>query len=328
MLASMHCKTTMPLSIAITALAGCASGPDNAPLATEAGSPRPQAVAISAPEATSLLGEPLYAPELDDQTRQEREANLEEARRVWVADHENEQAIIWLGRRLAYLGRYNEAIAVYTDGLAMHPESYRLLRHRGHRYITLRRFPEAVADLERAAALMSGMPDEVEADGLPNPLNTPRSTTQTNVYYHLGLAKYLQGDFTAARFAYRRCLEVSRNDDMSTAASYWLFLSRWRSGDTSRAADVLEPIVENMDIIENFAYHDLLLLFRGARTMEQVTGGENAIDDATRAYGIAVWHLINARDDEANAEFRRIIAGPMWPAFGHIAAEAELARAN
>ena len=302
---------------------GCTAPVGTGPLAMD---PSPPAVAISAPEATSLLGEPLHRPALDPETRRKREADLADARSAYDSDPEDEEAIIWLGRRLAYLGRYREAVEVFSEGLAVHPDSYKLLRHRGHRSITLRRLAEAVSDLERAADLISGVPDEVEPDGMPNAQNIPRSSSHTNIYYHLGLAKYLQGNFTAARMAYRRCLEQATNDDMRVAAAYWLYLARRRTGDEIRAAEVLEAITGQMDVIENFGYHELLLLFKGERTAEQVLGGSDDIDDATRAYGVAAWHLLNGRDAEARSLLSRIVAGPMWPAFGHIGAEAELAR--
>jgi hypothetical protein len=62
-----------------------------------------------------------------------------------------------------------------------------------------------------------------------------------------------------------------------------------------------------------------------------VTGEEDsalgpAIDNATVGYGVGAWHWLNDRPDEAQAIWRRVLAGPGWPAFGFIAAEAEIAR--
>jgi tetratricopeptide (TPR) repeat protein len=59
---------------------------------------------------------------------------------------------IWLGRRLAYLGRYRDAIDALTKGIAKHPTEARLYRHRGHRHITIRKFALAIADGDRAKA--------------------------------------------------------------------------------------------------------------------------------------------------------------------------------
>jgi len=47
------------------------------------------------------------------------------------------------------LGRFREAIAVYSIGIDGHPEDSRLYRHRGHRFISIRLF-------ERAVELMAG----------------------------------------------------------------------------------------------------------------------------------------------------------------------------
>ena len=43
--------------------------------------------------------------------------------------------------------------------------------------------------------LVAAKPDEVEPDGAPNARGIPRSTLQSNIWYHLGLAQYLAGDF-------------------------------------------------------------------------------------------------------------------------------------
>ena len=67
------------------------------------------------------------------------------------------------------------------------------------------------------------------------------------------------------------------------------------------------------------------LLNRATSTNE--SADEGSIDDATLGYGIAAWHLVNDEADQALEMCRRIVDGPAWPAFGHIAAEAELARA-
>ncbi len=67
----------------------------------------------AAPEATSLLGEPLYAPRLDARTEAARRRDLAEAKSRLQQDPADEVAWVWVGRRLAYLGRYRESIAFY-----------------------------------------------------------------------------------------------------------------------------------------------------------------------------------------------------------------------
>ena len=132
---------------------------------------------------TSLTGKKLYTLPVSDKLIE----NYDQARRNFTADPDEENTI-WLGRRLAYLYHYQQAIDVYTEGLKRFPDSYKLYRHRGHRYITLRKFPQAIADFQKAAALIEGVPLEVEPDGAPNPAGIPTSNTQFNIWYHLGLA--------------------------------------------------------------------------------------------------------------------------------------------
>src|SRR5687767_2794577 len=82
-----------------------------------------------------------------------KEAQLAQARLELERDPSSEEKLIWVGRRLAYLERFDEAQAVYGRGLEQHPDSFRILRHRGHRWITLRAFDKAVDDLTRAWTL-------------------------------------------------------------------------------------------------------------------------------------------------------------------------------
>src|SRR5262245_50177770 len=128
------------------------------------------------PEARSLLGRPLFAPAIPDERRQRLEKNLAQAEQEARARPDDADALIWLGRRTAYLGRFREAIAVFTRGLEKHPRDPRFLRHRGHRYVSVRELDKAVADLERAGDLLRWRPDEVEPDGEPNALGIPTST--------------------------------------------------------------------------------------------------------------------------------------------------------
>lgn len=274
----------------------------------------------------SLLGQPLVAPALAPEDAARLEAQLAEARAAWAQDPGDADALIWLGRRTAYLGRHREAIAIFTDGIARHPGDARMLRHRGHRYLTVREIDRAVADLERAATLIAGRPDEVEPDGLPNARNVPTGTLHSNVWYHLALAYYLQGDFSRAADAWQQARDAVGNADNVVAASHWLYLSLRRAGRPGDAAAVLRQVTADLDVIENAEYHQLLLMYKGERTPAALlaAAGDGAGGSAMR-YGVGAWHLVNGRRDEAAALWESILAGPDWPSFGYLAAEAEVA---
>lgn len=286
-------------------------------------------VTAQTPEATSLSGKPLISLPPAGETKARLEADLAKAQADFDNDPASADAAIWLGRRLAYLGRFRDAIETYTKGIAKHPEEPRLYRHRGHRYITIRKFDLAVADLTKASQLIAGKPDEIEPDGAPNPKGIPRSTLQSNIWYHLGLAHYLKGQFDRALEAYRSGMRVSRvNDDMLVATSDWLYMTlrRLKRDDEARAA--LEPIKAQMDVIENMAYHARLLMYKGQRTPESVLN-LNTADDvqiATQGYGVGNWYLVNGDRAKAKEIFDRVLAGRAWTAFGFIAAEADTQR--
>ena len=304
---------------AVIGLAACGGPASDAPLPDET-------APGAALEATSLLGEPLYPPAPAAEASARMLEQLAEARASYLRAPDDADAIIWLGRRTAYLGRYREAIDIYTDGIRTHPEDARLYRHRGHRYITVREFDNAIADLERAATLAAGQPDQVEPDGQPNARGIPTSTLHSNIHYHLALARYLTADYAGAADAWARARAAVDNPDNLVAASHWLYLSLRRAGlDGSEA--VLEPIAADLDVIENASYHQLLLMYKGARTPEELldAAGEGASASAL-LYGVSAWYLLEGRTAEAAALWKRLVAQPDWPSFGHIAAEAELAR--
>ena len=281
------------------------------------------------PEATSLFGKPLLSAPPTGETKIRLEADLAKAQADDDRDPASADAAIWLGRRLSYLGRYRDAIDAFTKGIAKHPADARLYRHRGHRYITVRKFALAIADLKKASQLVAGTKDEVEPDGAPNKAGIPRSTLQSNIWYHLGLAQYLSGDFTGALASYREGMKVSRvNDDMLVATSDWLYMTLRRLKRDTEARQMLEPIREQMDVLENGAYHARLLMYKGLRTPESVLN-LNTADDiqiATQGYGVGNWYLVNGDRARAKDMFDRVLAGKATTAFGFIAAEADVKR--
>jgi tetratricopeptide (TPR) repeat protein len=278
------------------------------------------------PEAISLFGEPLVPQALPPEVRADREVKLAEARAAVDRSPGDADALIWLGRRTAYLGRYQAAIRIFSQGIEKYPGDARFYRHRGHRYITVRELDRAVADLETAGRLTAGKPDEIEPDGLPNARNIPTSTLQSNVWYHLGLARYLKGDLAGALTAYQECLKVSSNPDMLVATSHWLYMTLRRLGREDEARRVLEPIHAGMDIIENQAYYRLLLMYKGELSTEDLaTGASGDLDRRRSAMGSATGTSTTGAEKRRSGVSRRSLP-ENWPAFGYIAAEADLKR--
>jgi hypothetical protein len=287
---------------------------------------------ISDPDVvlTGLDGRTFLRPELPEPAKARLDTNLNLAKRNFN-ENPSEENYIWLGRREAYLYNYERAISIFSDGLAKFPDSYRLYRHRGHRYITLRQFDKAIADLSKAAELMPSDSLETEADGQPNALNIPLSSTQFNVWYHLALAKYLKGDFQAARADYDSCMKVSVNDDLVCATADWQYMTLRRLGEKEQAEKVLTLIREDMKIIENDSYLKRLMMYKGVLPVDSVLNVSASNDDvdlalATQGYGVGNWYLYNGDEAKAKEIFERVIDGKHFSAFGFIASEVELVR--
>jgi tetratricopeptide (TPR) repeat protein len=270
------------------------------------------------------------APPVSSQARQQMESKLSEARAAYNRNPNDPDAIIWLGRRLAYPGRFREAIEVYSEGIKKFPADARFYRHRGHRYITLRRFDLAIKDFETAARLIKGKVDEVEPDGQPNARNIPTSTLQFNIWYHLGLAHYLSENYSKALSSYRECLKVSTNPDALVATTHWLYMTLRRLNHRREAARILEPISPGMEIIENDGYYRLLLMYKGTVTPDALLSDalkqEGSPGSHSVLYGLGSWYLANGRREQAWKIFAGMLATNQWTSFGYIAAEADAKR--
>lgn len=302
----------------------CSQPPDVLPDASLA----PDSAETASAPVMSLSGQPLRPPQLANATP--LEADLAMARSTFEAAPDDPDALIWVARRLGYLWRYREALALLDEGVARWPDNAKLYRHRGHRYITVREFARAQADLEKAAALVAGQPDEIEPDGQPNRLNQPRTTLAFNIWYHLGLAHYLQGDYEQALVAYDALLAsgAADNDDARVAVTDWMWMSLMRLGRREEATRLLDAISPDMTLLENDSYLRRLLMYKGMAAPEALLdpARADATDLATQGYGVANYHLVHGRTEQARAVLEKILAGAGWSAFGYIAAEADLMR--
>lgn len=276
-------------------------------------------------EAFSLSGRALVPPALSSQVLMDREAKLAAAREQLARSSASRDAWIWVGRRLGYLGRYREAIDVYSEALERWPGDPFLLRHRGHRHLSVRAFGRAADDLAAAATACRQVPDEVEPDGLPVPGRPPHSSLHFNVYYHLALAFFVQGEMELAVGAWLLCLACSDDDESRVAVTHWLWCARMRAGDVAGARATVQGITADMDVVENTAYHQLCLLYKGERTRAQLTAGAGSSGAAMR-FGLAHYALVAGDREEGAAALRELAVDPGWAAFGVIAAEAEVAR--
>lgn len=273
----------------------------------------------------SLTGEALLSTPASTVALQ----NLATAQVEFESNPTSADAIIWLGRRQAYTGDYLSAIETFSHGIALHPLDVRLYRHRGHRYISIRKFDKAIEDFEMAASMISEQENSIEPDGLPNAQNIPLTTTHGNIWYHLGLAYYLKQDWPNALRAFQKGYGIGGNDDNLVSTGHWIYMIHRRMGNVEAAATSLREINRNMSIIENMSYHELCLLYRDEISINEMmdANGDDPANAAV-AYGIANYHYYNGDRARSDEMLSGILQGSSWSSFGYIAAEADMANPN
>ena len=93
---------------------------------------------------------------------------------------------------------------------------------------------------------------------------------------------------------------------------------------------MLEPITADMEIIENQAYHRLILFYKGELSEADLTGSDEPSSTPSNvgiAYGLGNWHFYNGNVERAREIFTQITESQGgWGGFGYIAAEADLSR--
>ena len=269
---------------------------------------------------TSPLGKEYFANEPSQKAKDE----YEKARLVFEKDSNSVENTIWLGRRTAYIGNYNDAILIFTKAIERFPDDARIYRHRGHRYISIREFDKAIVDLEKAADLIRSKSDEIEPDGMPNAMNIPISTLHTNIYYHLGLAYYLKLDFEKAYEAYLKCYNAGTNDDNIVSSVHWLYMIQKRLGHNDLATEALSSISDTLKIIENHEYYKICKFYKGMLPIDSLSNWKNETpaSDALK-YGLANWYFYNEQKEKSKEIILNILNGNSWTSFGYIAAEVD-----
>ncbi len=273
-------------------------------------------------EAVTLLGDTLFTPNVDSGIALN---NYNEAKATYEANSDDPDALIWFGRRTAYLGQFQDAIAIYTSGIEKFPEDARMYRHRGHRYISTRQYDKAIADFEKAVSLIEGTEDQTEPDGLPNARNIPIGTLHGNIWYHLGLAYYLKNDMENALRAYSNRTVTVRYEDNIVSGGHWLYMILRRLDRQTEADAAIEKVNEEMDIIENTSYYRMCLFYKGLLEEEdlQPEGAASASNDVY-TYSLGNWYLYEKQDSvKAKVYFEQLLENGNSYSFAYLAGESD-----
>jgi len=213
--------------------------------------------------------------------------------------------IIALGVAQSGVRQYREAIATFTRGLAIAPDDAMLYRWRGHRSLSVRELDRALADLTRGSQIDS---------------------TIYGIWYHLGIVRYAQGDFTGAADAFTRAERRAPDAGERAGATDWLWMSLSRAGRGADAQALLDRRPDSLP--PGNAYGQRLRLYRGEIGPDDVLTAADTADIAvaTLSYGVGNWYVVRGDTARALAWFERSVQSGGWPAFGFIVSEIELRR--
>jgi tetratricopeptide (TPR) repeat protein len=227
------------------------------------------------------------------------------AQSALAADPRNLERIIQLGVAQSGVRQFREAIETFTSGLALAPHDPVLYRWRGHRYLSVREFDRAMADLTKGFQLDS---------------------TNYGILYHLGIVRYSRSDFAGAADAFQRAQPRAPDAGELAGATDWLWMSLSRGGRTAEARAMLDRRPDSLPT--TIAYAQRLRLYRGQLGPDQVLTSADTGDVAvaTLSYGVGNWYLVRGDTTRAREWFERSIHSGGWPAFGFIMSEIELRR--
>jgi len=222
-----------------------------------------------------------------------------------AADPRNVDRFIQLAVAQSGARQFREAIATLTRGLAIAPDHPMLLRWRGHRYLSVREFDRALADLERGLQL---------------------DNTNYGILYHLGIVRFARAEFGIAAEAFRRAQPHAPDAGELAGATDWLWMSLVRAGRGVDARAMLDRRPDSLPVTN--AYTQRLRLYRGEIGPDAVLTPADTADVAvaTLSFGIGNWYLVRGDTAQAQVWFERAVRSGGWPGFGFILAEVELRR--
>jgi len=275
------------------------------------------------PEAYSFSGKPLYAKPADSIALRKADSTIA----IVKAKKElTEEDYIEIGRQLVGTNRFKATVENYTEGLTKYPNSFKLLRHRGHRYLNLRQLDKAIADLSRAEELIRSQPETWEYDAA----GKPSATYLHQIWYHIGLYHYLNKEYKEAASAYEKSLAATKEGKNIAGASDWLYNAYQRSGQKEKIPGVLKPFTPEFVIEDKeYPYYRRLLLFNGAIKPEELVDETKAIDEMsltemTKLYGLANWYAYHGNQQKANGLYKKVLQSKEWAGFAYACAEKDV----
>lgn len=196
--------------------------------------------------------------------------------------------------------RYREIPELCNKMASLSPKSPIPWRLRGGAYLCTLQHDKAIWDFLQALSLGGDRGD---------------------IYYRLGICRYLQGEFLKATVHFEDVFFMS-GDEMGIAAIYWHTLSAARGG----LPHILLPFYrDNMNVGHHTAYKLAVSLWAGRISPEELFSRleheHDALEYVITAYGLAVYLEVHGRHEEYKQLIISILTrGEFWSALSALAA--------
>lgn len=206
---------------------------------------------------------------------------------------------------------YEEAIEILSTMIKKDPDDHLLYRHRGHRYLSISCFDEAVEDLKFSL--------KIEPSYWKN-------------WYYLGMISFFKGDYEAALTNFDRAMEIEGPESSHCGAIInWEFvtLSHLDQRNSEKANKIMSYIVPGK-CNEKSAYVNMILMNKGLKNFDEVARlmeESDDIDYPTYGYGLAAYCYYTGDKDKSKKILNYLIDNAKgWYTLGYKACEAEKKR--
>ncbi|HAB38684.1 MAG TPA: hypothetical protein DCE52_11930 [Rhodobacteraceae bacterium] len=281
----------------------------------------------------SLLGKELYFSLPDDEasikSREEMTAMVEASLFDMEKDPSNPVHYGCAGFHTWSLNDLQGSLAIFDKGTENCPDSHELYWLKTLLKTTMRDLPGAIADAECAVALIKDKPDhgfDMRIFMYPDPRRYYPSSVHYVIWYHLGMAYYLNGELEKAKDAYIKSGEFIYGNSSLISRSCWFYPVLRELGEHDQAEALMADIDDDIRVLADPSYKEQSLLFKGTLSIEDIqakTDNEGNLNIA-HEYAIAYWHYTHGDVDKAKVLFERVCARPEIGIYVMIAAEAKL----
>lgn len=275
------------------------------------------------PETVSFLGKPLFAKAVDSLVMARTDSAIQS---IKTKSDLSEEDYISISRFLVSTGRFKAAVENFSEGIEKFPNSFKLLRHRGHRYLNLRQPDKGLVDLVKAEKLIRAEPETWEYDAA----GKPTATYQHQIWYHIGLAHFLKREYNESATAYEKSLQYTKEGNNIAGASDWLYNAYQRSGQQAKIPNLIKPFTLDFAIEDpTYSYYRRLLLFNGVIKPQELVDENLGLDqlslgNVTELYGLADWYRYQGDTAKANVLCKKIVQSNDWAGFAVACAELDV----